>query len=122
MPSLPIDDEHASLFTVGQVASMLHVQHSFLRRLDEFRVVRPSRSGGGQRRYSRIEIRRVQYVCELVEEGMTLAAIRRVLQLEHRVVQLERRLSELEAQRDALHAAVAEREALLRRLGAPRAT
>ena len=116
MPSLPIDDEHAALFTVGQVASMLHVQHAFLRRLDEFRVVRPSRSGGGQRRYSRVEITRVQYVLELVDEGMTLASIRRVLELENRVRQLERQVAHLEAERDALGAAVAERDALLAHL------
>lgn len=113
MSSLPIDDEHAPLFTVGQVASMLHVQHAFLRRLDEFNVVSPSRSGGGQRRYSRVEIMRVQYVLELVDEGMTLTSIRRILELENRVRQLERRVAELDAQRQALAAAVAERDALL---------
>jgi DNA-binding transcriptional MerR regulator len=113
MPSLPIDDEHAPLFSVGQVASMLHVQHAFLRRLDEFNVVSPTRSGGGQRRYSRVEITRVQYVLELVEEGMTLSSIRRILELEHRVRQLERQVDQLEAQRKALSAAVAERDALL---------
>ena len=116
MPSLPIDDEHAPLFSVGQVASMLHVQHAFLRRLDEFNVVSPTRSGGGQRRYSRVEITRVQYVLELVEEGMTLSSIRRILELEHRVRQLERQVDQLEAQRKALSAAVAERDALLANL------
>lgn len=116
MASLPIDDEYAPLFSVGQVASMLHVQHAFLRRLDEFQVVRPSRSGGGQRRYSRVEITRVQYVLELVDEGMTLASIRRILYLEHRVRQLQRQVSELREQREALGAAVAERDAILARL------
>jgi MerR family transcriptional regulator, heat shock protein HspR len=116
MAPLPIDDEHAPLFSVGQVASMLHVQHAFLRRLDEFEVVRPSRSDGGQRRYSRIEITRVQYVLELVDEGMTLAAIRRILFLETRVRQLQRKVAALEEQREELGAAVAERDALLARL------
>jgi DNA-binding transcriptional MerR regulator len=116
MASLPIDDEYAPLFSVGQVASMLHVQHAFLRRLDEFEVVRPSRSDGGQRRYSRIEITRVQYVLELVDEGMTLASIRRILYLEHRVRLLQRRVAQLEEQREALGAAVAKRDALLARL------
>ena len=91
MPLLPIDDEYAPLFTVGQVAAMLELQQAFLRRLDEFEVVRPSRSAGGQRRYSRMEITRVQYVVALVSEGMTLPAIRRVLELEHRVAALEGR-------------------------------
>ena len=120
MASLPIDDEHAALFTVGQVASMLHVQHAFLRRLDEFHVVRPSRSDGGQRRYSRVEITRVQYVLELVDEGMTLASIRRIMVLENRVRQLERQVASLEAERDALGTAVAERDALLARVAQQR--
>jgi MerR family transcriptional regulator/heat shock protein HspR len=105
---LPLDDENMPLFTVGQVSAMLEIQQAFLRRLDEHQVVRPSRSTGGQRRYTRNEITVVQYVVELVDEGMTLAAIRRVLQLEGRV-------QALEAERDALRAAVAERDVLLAR-------
>ena len=111
MPSLPLDDENLPLFTVGQVAEMLEIQQAFLRRLDDFRVVRPSRSPGGQRRYTRREITVVQYVVNLVDEGMTLTAVRRVLELEQRV-------RELEMQRDVLQAAVAERDARLARLTA----
>jgi DNA-binding transcriptional MerR regulator len=85
---------------------MLEIQQAFLRRLDEFRVVRPSRSSGGQRRYSRNEITVVQYVVELVGEGMTLAAVRRVLELEARV-------KELEVERAQLRAALAQRDQLL---------
>ena len=103
---LPFDDENLPLFTVGQVAQMLEVQQAFLRRLDEFGVVRPSRSSGGQRRYSRTEVTIVRYVAQLADEGMTLAAIRRVLELEDQV-------RALEAERDALLTAIAERDELL---------
>jgi MerR family transcriptional regulator/heat shock protein HspR len=89
VPSLPLDNADLPLFTVGQVATMLEIQQAFLRRLDEHHVVRPSRSGGGQRRYTRNEITVVQYVVQLVDQGMTLAAVRRVLQLEARVHELE---------------------------------
>ena len=106
MASLPLHDADLPLFTVGQVAGMLEIQQAFLRRLDQHQVVRPSRSEGGQRRYSRNEITIVQYVVRLADEGMTLAAIRRVLSLEDRV-------RELEAERDALRAAIGERDALL---------
>ena len=106
MPSLPLDDENLPLFTVGQVSQMLEIQQAFLRRLDEFRVVRPSRSAGGQRRYTRNEITVVQYVVALAGEGMTLAAIRRVLELEARV-------KDLEDERARLRAALAERDQLL---------
>jgi DNA-binding transcriptional MerR regulator len=106
VPSLPLDDENLPLFTVGQVAALLEVQQAFLRRLDEHRVVQPSRSAGGQRRYTRAEITVVQYVVELVDDGMTLSGIRRVLELETMVRRLE-------AERHALLAALAERERLL---------
>jgi MerR family transcriptional regulator/heat shock protein HspR len=112
---LPFDDENLPLFTVGQVAQMLEVQQAFLRRLDEHGVVRPSRSTGGQRRYSRTEVTVVQYVARLADEGMTLAAIRRVLELEEQV-------KALRAEREALLAALAERDRLLVALvGRPRA-
>lgn len=95
VPSLPFEDEDLPLFTVGQVSGMLEVQQAFLRRLDEFGVVRPSRSDGGQRRYSRREVVTVQYVVQLTGQGMTLAGIRRILELEARVAQLEQECSGL---------------------------
>ena len=104
MPSLPLDDENLPLFTVGQVSEMLEIQQAFLRRLDQLGVVRPSRPSGNQRRYTRREITVVQYVVNLVAEGMTLAAVRRILQLEALV-------RDLTTERDALRAALAEREA-----------
>lgn len=86
---LPIDDEDAPLYAVGQVAEMLGVQPAFLRRLDLERVVQPARSEGGQRRYSRSEIMRVQRVWEMAGEGMSLAGIRRILELEFEVADLK---------------------------------
>jgi MerR family transcriptional regulator, heat shock protein HspR len=100
---LPLDDANMPLFTVGQVSDMLEVQQAFLRRLDEFHVVRPSRSAGGQRRYTRNEIFVVRYVVELIDDGLTLSAVRRVLRLEARV-------RELEAERDQLRARLARLE------------
>lgn len=96
---LPFDDEHAPLYTVGQVADMLGVQPAFLRRLDTEAVVQPARSDGGQRRYSRSEIARVQQVSEMAGEGMTLAGIRRILVLEAEVAGLQAQLRKLRANR-----------------------
>ena len=104
MASLPLDDANMPLFTVGQVAEMLEVQQAFLRRLDEFHVVKPSRSAGGQRRYSRNEIVIVRYVTELIDDGLTLAAVRRVLQLEARVRELEAQTAALRAELDRVKA------------------
>jgi MerR family transcriptional regulator/heat shock protein HspR len=49
----------------------------------------PSRSPGGQRRYSRREIDQVVDVIQLLEEGLTLAGAQRVLALQARIGVLE---------------------------------
>ena len=98
MPSLPIDDENLPLFTVGQVSIMLEVQQAFLRRLDQKGVVSPSRSEGKQRRYTRREVTVVQYVVQLADQGVSLAGIRRILQLEAQVRELERECAVLREQ------------------------
>jgi DNA-binding transcriptional MerR regulator len=91
----PLDDEHAPLYTVGQVASMLEVRQAFLRRIDEHNVVSPQRSAGGQRRYSRHEIGQVQQVVTMMDEGMSLPAIRRIIDLEYQLAEISRERDEL---------------------------
>jgi DNA-binding transcriptional MerR regulator len=91
--NLPVDDHDAPLYTVGQVAEILGVQPAFVRRLDIEQVVQPARSDGGQRRYSRAEIGTVQHVSVMAGEGMSLAGIRRILQLEAEVAELKRALA-----------------------------
>ncbi len=96
LPSL--DDHLHAIFTVGQVASLLGVQPAFLRRLDGEGVVRPARSDGGQRRYSRADILRVQKVSSMAEEGLTLAGIVRILMLEAEVAELRSQLERAQAE------------------------
>jgi MerR family transcriptional regulator/heat shock protein HspR len=93
VPPLPFEDDHAPLYTVGQVAGMLGVQPAFVRRLDAEQVVQPARSDGGQRRYTRSEVGVVQQVAEMADQGMTLAGIRRILVLEAEVAALKAQLA-----------------------------
>ena len=65
--------------------------------LDSFSVVSPRRSAGGQRRYSRRDISAVQYVVRLTSEGMTLASIRRIMELEREVAELKEEVERLRA-------------------------
>jgi DNA-binding transcriptional MerR regulator len=105
----PFEDENLPLFTVGQVAEMLAVKQAFLRRIDELRVVSPQRSAGRQRRYTRVEIQIIQQVASMADEGMTMPAIRRIIELEQQLAQvvrerdeLAKRLSEVLSERDRL--------------------
>ena len=75
---------------------MLGVQPAYLRRLDAEDVVKPARSTGGQRRYSRVEIHVIDRASTLAAEGMTLAGIRRLLELEAEVARLRAALADAE--------------------------
>ena len=105
----PFDDENVPLYTVGQVADMLSLKQAFLRRIDELRVVSPQRSAGGQRRYTRVEIRIIRQVASMADEGMTIPAIRRIMELEEQLAAVTRqrdelvlRLTEVSSERDRL--------------------
>jgi MerR family transcriptional regulator, heat shock protein HspR len=93
----PFEDEDVPIFTVGQVAEMLSLKQAFLRRVDELRVVSPQRSAGGQRRYTRIEIRVIRQVASMADEGMTMPAIRRIIELEQQLAEVVRHRDELAA-------------------------
>ena len=98
----PFEDEDVPLFTVGQVAQMLSLKQAFLRRVDELRVVSPQRSAGGQRRYTRIEIRVIRQVASMADEGMTMPAIRRIIELEQQLAEVVRHRDDLAARLSAL--------------------
>ena len=95
MAPSPLEDEHAPLYTVGQVADMLEIKQAFLRRVDEKQVVSPQRSPGGQRRYTRYQIRVIQQVVSMADEGITLQAIRRIIDLEQQLAYVTRERDEL---------------------------
>ena len=96
MPSIaPDSDRSLPFFTVGQVSAMLDVQQAFLRRLEEFELVAPERSDGNQRRYSRDDIDRVTEVVGLIDEGLTLMGVRRVLELQAEVDALKAEIKAL---------------------------
>jgi DNA-binding transcriptional MerR regulator len=63
--------------------------------VDALQVVSPQRSAGGQRRYTRYEIRIIQQVMTMADEGITLQAIRRIIELEHELAVVTRERDEL---------------------------
>ncbi|MHA6513645.1 MerR family transcriptional regulator [Tessaracoccus sp. Z1128] len=99
IPAHPVDRD-TPFYTIGQVAAVLSLQPATLRRFDEESVVSPGRSRGGQRRYSARELELLREVISLTNEGLTLAAVRHVLELRRRVEELEQELSHIKGQRD----------------------
>jgi DNA-binding transcriptional MerR regulator len=76
------DDEQYPAYTMGGAAELLGVTQSFLRSLDEAKLIDPQRSPGGHRRYSRYQLRLAARARELVDHGTPLDAACRIIILE----------------------------------------
>ncbi|HCV36570.1 MAG: helix-turn-helix transcriptional regulator [Acidimicrobiales bacterium] len=80
---------------VISVAAELSGMHPQTLRIYERRgLLDPARTSGGNRRYSDADITLLQRIADLTSEGMNLAGVKRVLELEAEVARLERDLAE----------------------------
>jgi MerR family transcriptional regulator, heat shock protein HspR len=77
-----LDDPDYPAYTTGRAAEVLGVRQAFLRSLDAADAVRPQRTPGGRRRYTRRQLAFAARIRELFDQGHTLAAARRILDLE----------------------------------------
>jgi len=88
--------EETPVFVISVAAQLAGMHAQTLRQYDRLGLVSPGRTPGGGRRYSARDIARLQAVARLShEEGINLAGIKRIIELESAVVQLRRRLDEL---------------------------
>jgi len=90
------DDEHYPAVTMGQPAELLGVQQAFLRSLDDTAGMRPARSVGGHRRYTRAQLERAGRIRALFDDGLTLDAVQRIIVLQDQLAHAQRRIAELE--------------------------
>lgn len=70
-----------------------------LRLYERWGLLTPSRTAGGTRRYSDNDLDRLKQITELVDQGVNLAGIVRILDLESRNSQLELDNAQLKADR-----------------------
>ncbi|HWM57477.1 MAG TPA: MerR family transcriptional regulator [Pseudonocardia sp.] len=110
MPLTRLNDENYPAMTMGQAAQLLGVQPAFLRSLDAAGVISPERSDGGHRRYSRRQLELAIRIRALFDEGLTLDAATRVLQLQDELTAARARIAELESRVRTPDADAADRE------------
>lgn len=88
----------AQVFVISVAAELAGMHPQTLRQYDRLGIVSPRRTRGRGRRYSLRDIARLREVQRLsVEEGINLAGIKRILDLEKEV---ERLTAQVEALRD----------------------
>ena len=86
-----LDDPREPLYTLAVVSDLLGVDPQTVRRMDLPEFSQPTRSSGNQRRYSRDDIAMLAHAFRLSREGLSMAAISRVLLLEREVERLQQR-------------------------------
>ena len=85
------------VFVISVAAELAGLHAQTLRSYDRLGLVSPGRSAGGGRRYSARDIALLREVQRLSqEEGVNLAGIKRIIDLENLVDELRARIEELE--------------------------
>lgn len=89
-------DDESPVFVISVAAELAGMHAQTLRQYDRLGLVTPSRTRGGGRRYSARDISLLREVQRLSqEEGISLAGIQRILELEGEVAALRARVSDL---------------------------
>ena len=94
------EDEAVYVISVASQLSGLHPQT--LRQYDRLGLVSPNRTIGKNRRYSLLDIVKLRNVQRLVGEGINLAGIARIMQLEEAVANMVLEVAKLRTEVDAL--------------------
>jgi MerR family transcriptional regulator/heat shock protein HspR len=93
------DHQSRAVYVISVAAELAGVHPQTLRIYERKGLLDPARTAGGNRRYSDSDLDRLRRIAQLTDEGLNLAGVRRVLELEAEIGRLQDEL--LRARRDA---------------------
>jgi MerR family transcriptional regulator/heat shock protein HspR len=93
-------DRTTAVYVISVAAELAGVHPQTLRIYERKGLVEPARTGGGSRRYSDADIAQLRRIQDLTNEGLNLAGVKMVLELEAEVAELRRQLEEARVERD----------------------
>src|SRR5665811_291968 len=100
-------DDETPVFVISVAAQLAGMHAQTLRQYDRLGLVSPSRTRGGGRRYSARDVTLLREVQRLSQdEGVSLAGIQRILDLENQVQALRARVGELHGQVETMKAVI----------------
>lgn len=85
------------VYAISVAASMVSMEIQNLRVYERRGLLTPDRTAGGTRLYSADDVERLERIRDLLADGLNLAGIARVLELEDEVADLRARLGEQSA-------------------------
>lgn len=88
------------VYAISVAAELTGTGVQSLRLYERIGLVEPARTPGGTRRYSDADIERLRRIIDLLAEGINLAGIARILELEQENARLRARLGDRIVDRD----------------------
>ncbi len=98
-----MEREHLAVYVISVAAELAGLHPQTLRIYERRGLIRPSRTSGGNRRYSEADIQCLLRIAELTAVGMNLEGIRQVMELEEQVRKLQDESVRLQAELDHLN-------------------
>lgn len=97
----PSFDDDTPVYVISVAAQLSGLHPQTLRQYDRLGLVSPDRSTGRNRLYSLRDIARLREVQDLSAQGVNLAGIHRVLELQQELMALRARLEQLQGERNS---------------------
>ena len=98
----PESDEELALYVISVAAQLSGLHPQTLRQYDRMGLVSPSRAQGRGRRYSLRDIALLRNVSRMVSDGINLAGIKRIIELESAISNMAIEVAKLRIEVDAL--------------------
>lgn len=113
-PRQPLDpDDDRPVFVISVAAELAGMHAQTLRQYDRLGLVQPGRTPGGGRRYSARDVELLRHIQRLSQdEGINLAGVKRIIDLEQVVAELRQRVAELEDELAAAYQRIDELETI----------
>lgn len=88
-------DRNRPLYMIGVAAELAGMHPQTLRSYEQKGLVTPQRTRGNTRMYSQADIERLELINELTDEGINLAGVIRILDLQGRLAERDEELDDL---------------------------
>ncbi|MEO8364486.1 MAG: MerR family transcriptional regulator [Ilumatobacteraceae bacterium] len=93
-----MEREHHAVYVISVAAELAGMHPQTLRIYERRGLITPSRTSGGNRRYSEADIQRLLRIAHLTSLGMNIEGIRQVMELEQQVLKLRDEALRLQAE------------------------
>lgn len=88
-------DRNRPLYMIGVAAALAGMHPQTLRSYEQKGLVTPQRTSGNTRMYSQADIERLELINELTNEGINLAGVIRILDLQGRLNERDQEIDDL---------------------------